>query len=304
MTKSLRHFDFVSLCVLSLILWWHPLVSTLELALRKDEYTQILLILPISAALIYLEWRSGNAQPEPNFRSGSVLLLLAVLVGLVGTRWWGPAVRPPDIQLFLSMLALVTWWIGSFVAGFGTSVFRMYAFPLYFLLWLVPFPQFALSHIVSFLQHGSASAAHLLFAAVGVPVTQDGFALSIPGLTIEVTKECSSIRSSTLLWVTTMVLAQLLLRSPWRKALVIVTAIPLAVMKNGLRIFAIAVLATRVDRGFMIGKLHHDGGIVFFMISLLVVFALLWILRRGEAPVLPAPALRPVSPQGLAGNID
>jgi exosortase len=304
MTKSLRHLDFVSLCVMSLILWWHPLVSTLGLALRKDEYTHILLIFPISAALIYLEWRSGNAQPKPNFRSGSVLLLLAVLAGLVGSRWLGPAGRPPDIQLSLSMLALVTWWIGSFVFCFGTRVSWMCVFPLCFLLWLVPFPEFALNGIVSFLQQGSASTSHLLFAAAGVPVTQEAVVLSIPGLTIEVAKNCSSIRSSMMLWVTTMVLAQLLLRSTWRKALVIAIAIPLAIVKNGLRIFAIAILTTRVDRGFMTGKLHQDGGVVFFMISLVVVFALLWILRRGEAPVLPAPALRPVGLKSLAGNID
>jgi exosortase len=202
------------------------------------------------------------------------------------------------------MLALVTWWIGSFVCCFGTRVFRMCVFPLCFLLWLVPFPEFALNGIVSFLQQGSASASHLLFAAVGVPVTQDGVVLSIPGLTVEVAKECSSIRSSMMLWVTTVVLAQLLLRSTWRKALLIAIASPLAIVKNGLRIFAIAILTTRVDRGFMTGKLHQDGGVVFFMISLVVVFALLWILRRGEAPVLPAPALRPVGPQSLAGNID
>lgn len=304
MTKSLRHLEFVSLCVLSVILWWHPLVSTLGLALRKDEYTHILLILPISAALIYLEWRSGKAQPKPNFRSGSVLLLLAVLAGLVGSRWWRSVGLPPDIQLSLSMLALVTWWIGSVVSCFGSRVFRMCVFPLCFLLWLVPFPESALNGIVSFLQQGSASASHLLFAAAGVPVTQDGVVLSIPGLTIEVARNCSSLRSSMLLWVTTMVLAQLLLRSTWRKAFVIAIAIPLAIMKNGLRIFVIAILSTRVDRGFMTGKLHLEGGVVFFMISLVVVFALLWILRRGEAPVLPAPALRPVGPQTLAGNIE
>jgi hypothetical protein len=54
-------------------------------------------------------------------------------------------------------------------------------------------------------------------------------------------------------------------------------------MKNGLRIFAIAMLTTRVDRGFMTGELHKDGGVVFFM-----VLALLWILRRAEDHVLPA----------------
>ncbi len=293
MTKSRRHLDFVSLCGLSLILWWQSLVSTLGLALRNNEYTHILLILPLSAALIYMEWSSGHAQPESNFRSGSVLLLLAVLTGLVGSKWWGPAGIPPDVQFSLSMLALVTWWIGAFVACFGTRISRMCVFPLCFLFGLIPLPKFALDTFVRLLQQGSALAAHLLFAAVGVPVAQDGVLLTIPGLTVQVAQECSSIRSSSMLLVTTMVLAQLLLRSPWRKLLVVAIAVPLSVAKNGLRIFTIAMLGTRVDPGYLTGRLHHEGGIIFFGIALIAVFVLLWILRRGE-DVAPTSALNPV----------
>jgi exosortase/archaeosortase family protein len=85
-----------------------------------------------------------------------------------------------------------------------------------------------------------------------------------------------------MLVVTTMVLAQLLLRSPWRKILVIAAAIPLSVAKNGLRIFAIAMLATRVDPSFLTGRLHRQGGIIFFLIAMAAIFLLLWLLRRGE----------------------
>jgi len=79
-----------------------------------------------------------------------------------------------------------------------------------------------------------------------------------------------------------MVLAQLMLHSPWRKALLIGLAVPLSIAKNGLRIFTIAMLGTRVDPGYLTGRFHHQGGIVFFAIALIVIFALLWILQRGE----------------------
>jgi exosortase len=130
---------------------------------------------------------------------------------------------------------------------------------------------------------------------VGVPVSQDGVVLNIPGLTVEVSQECSSIRSSSMLLVTTMVLAQVLLRSPWRKALVIAVAIPLSIAKNGLRIFTISMLGTHVDPGYLTGRLHHQGGIVFFMIALATVFLLIWLLRRGEDSYVPAAALLPAS---------
>jgi len=189
---------------------------------------------------------------------------------------------PSDVQLSMNMLAFVVWWMAAFILCFGTTTFRRLLFPLCFLLWLIPIPEFALHPIVSLLQQGSAASARLLFAAAGVPVAQDGVLLQIPGLTVEVARECSSIRSSLMLMVTTMVVAQILLRSPWRKALVIFVAIPLSIAKNGLRIFTIALLATRVDPSFLTGRLHHQGGIIFFLIALAGIFLLLWIVRRGE----------------------
>lgn len=109
--------------------------------------------------------------------------------------------------------------------------------------------------------------------------------LSIPNLDIEVAKECSSIRSSLLLAVTTLVLAHLFLRTWWRKVLLVAAAIPLSVAKNGVRIFTIAELGTRVDPGFLDGKLHHQGGILFYGLAVVAVATLLWVLRRTEFPI-------------------
>jgi len=85
-----------------------------------------------------------------------------------------------------------------------------------------------------------------------------------------------------MLLVTSIVLAQLLLRSPWRKVFVIAFVIPLSAAKNGLRIFTIAMLSTRLDPGYLTGRFHHQGGPVFFAIALIAIFAVLWIVRRGE----------------------
>jgi len=280
MTKLPPPLRLAFLLAVSLLVGWRPLVDTFALALRDDAYTHILLILPISAVLIFREWQPLRPMLAPSARTGSALLAVAVLVAGLARVW--SASLPSDVQLSIRMFALVLAWIGAFVLCFGSRVSRSVLFPLCFLFGLVPLPQLALNEIVRLLQQGSALSAYALFAAVGVPVAQDGVRLTIPGLTVEVAQECSSIRSSSMLLVTTLVLAQLLLRSPWRKALVIALALPLSVAKNGLRIFTIAMLATRVDPGYLTGRLHHEGGIVFFTIALLAIFVALWILRRGE----------------------
>ena len=215
----------------------------------------------------------------PSLGAGPILLCISLLV--TGFARWQTNLLP-DEQLTAHMLALVTWWMGSFVLCFGTRLSRTLLFPLGFLLLVVPLPRFLLNEIVAWLQHASAFTAHYMFSLARVPVTQDGVLLDIPGLTVEVAKECSSIRSSSLLLVTTMILAQLMLRTSWRKWLAIVLAIPVSVAKNGLRIFAIAMLGTRVDPSYLTGKLHHQGGIVFFSLGLGCMFFVLWILHRNE----------------------
>jgi len=299
MTKLAQHqLGFAALWAVSLLPGWRALVDTFSLSLRDDQYTYLLLIPPVSAALIFLEWRTLRTMVTLNVRTGSVSLAIAVLIACSTLGW--PAPFPSDVQLSIRMLALVLWWIGAFLLCFGYRASRLALFPLCFLLGLVPLPQLAVDRIVALLQQGSAWAAHVLFAVFGVPVVHDGVVLTIPGLTLEVAQECSSIRSSSMLLVTTMVLAQLLLRSPWRKALVIGLAVPLSVAKNGMRIFTIAMLGTRVDPGYLTGRLHHQGGIVFFAITLIVIFALLWVLRREEDLSLKS-ALSPVKTETTAG---
>ena len=283
-SKLLPLLVFSILSAISLVIWWGPLTSSFALALSDDQYTHLLLILPISAALIALDWKSPESSSSWALGStsqGSVLLVIDASVTFY--LRWRVAALPSDERLSSNMLALVVWWIAAFLLCFGTGAFRRALFPLCFLLWMVPFPNCLMNLVVSLLQHGSAAAAHFLFAIAGVPVEQEGLLLHIPGLTVEVARECSSIRSSSMLLVTTMVLAQLLLRSPWRKALVIAVAIPLSVAKNGLRIFVIAMLATRVDPSFLTGRLHREGGIIFFLLALGAIFLLLWMVRRGEA---------------------
>jgi exosortase len=279
-------FLFCILGAISLLIWWTPLVSTFALAWRDSQHTHILLILPVSIALMYMDWESPRASGSAS-SVGFVFLIAAAVTKVVATLHIFPLL--PDERLSVNMLALVVWWIGAFTLSFGGRALRRALFPLCFLFWIVPIPQFLLDAIVRLLQEGSVTSARLLFALAGVPSAQDATQITIPGLTVEVAAECSSIRSSLMLVVTTMVLAQILLRSTWRKILVIAVAIPLSVAKNGLRIFVLAMLTTRVDPSFIRGRLHHQGGIIYFLIALVGIGMLIWIARRGEAK--PARAL-------------
>jgi exosortase/archaeosortase family protein len=53
-------------------------------------------------------------------------------------------------------------------------------------------------------------------------------------------------------------------------------------LKNGIRIATLTLLANYVNPDFLYGNLHHRGGVVFFVIGLILLVPLFWYLRKGE----------------------
>lgn len=193
-------------------------------------------------------------------------------------------------KLSLEILSLVILGALVLVFGYGRESFRRARFPLLFLLLLVPVPQFVIDKIIFALQVGSSDVAYGLLRLLSVPVLKQGFILRLPALDLEIAKECSGIRSSIALLVTTVVAAQFFLRSPWRKALLVFALIPILVIKNGVRVVTIYLLVAYVSPAFLYGWLHTSGGIVFYLLGLVALIPVAVLLRRWEGRDLaPSP---------------
>src|SRR5207248_3053094 len=128
----------------------------------------------------------------------------------------------------------------------------------------------------------SAEAANFFFHLSGTPVLRDGTIFQLPGMVIEVAQECSGIRSSLVLFITGILASHLLLTSPWRRAVLVAVVIPLGILRNGFRILVISLLCVHVGPHMIHHPIHHRGGPVFFALSLIPLFLLLWWLRRGD----------------------
>jgi exosortase len=185
--------------------------------------------------------------------------------------------------LALTTLGIITIWIGGFVTCFGLPGIRTALFPLGFLLFAVPLPDALLSHVITALQSNSADVTEVLFKLLPLRVVREGFTFTLPGLQIEVARECSGIRSSIALLITGLLASHLWLRCWWSKAVVWLLIYPLAVFKNGLRIVTLCLLTLYVDEGYITGDLHTRGGIVFLGLALAILLPTLFVLRKLEA---------------------
>jgi exosortase len=147
---------------------------------------------------------------------------------------------------------------------------------------MVPLPSAAAESIIAVLQRGSTEAANGLFALTGVPYIREGFIFHLSTISVEVAEQCSGIRSSLALFITSVLAGHLFLKTGWKKVVLVLSIFPITVFKNGLRIVTLTLLGVYVDERILSSALHQRGGIPFFMLALLLWAPVLWLLRRTE----------------------
>ena len=257
-----------------------PLRSLTHLALASDTYSHILLIPFVSIALLWMDRNRLFKSLTRSTSSAAVLLLAGAGLGTFG--WRGTDAAPGSDSLALAILGFLFFFWAGFLFFYGSAAFKKGLFSLLFLLLMVPVPGFLLDRFIAWLQAGSADVTELIFQIAGTPVLRQGLIFVLPGVSIEVAKECSGIRSTQALLITCLLAGHLFLRTNWRRTVLLAAAVPVLIIKNGVRIATLTLLAVHVDPSFLTGHLHHDGGFVFFTLGMLILLPLLWWLQKTE----------------------
>jgi exosortase len=249
------------------------------LSIANETASHIVAIPFVTLALIY----QSRESIFSSIRSAVVAGSIVVLIGLAVLLW--ASVSPmagPDV-LSIKVAGLVAAWIGGFLLFFGPVAFRAALFPLLFLVFTIPIPGPVLAGATRVLKAGSVEAVAGLFRLSGTPYYRQGFVFTLPSFAIEIADACSGIRSSVAMLLTSLLAGHMFLERSWHKALIVAVILPLTMFKNGIRIVTLSLLAMHRDPGFLTGQLHHEGGIVFFIIGLAMLAPLFVILRRFEA---------------------
>ncbi len=275
-----RNILFISFSILALLIFYAPIRAILHLAFYERLYAHMMLVPFVSAYFLFLKRRQISSQADYSFKAGIILSLIGILLFWVEEK--NGLGLSQSSHLSLSVLSAFIFWIGGFLLFYGVKAFKIAAFPLLFLLFMVPIPGKALETIIYLLTCGSAEATYGFFKLTGVSVLREGFTFHLPRLTIEVAEQCSGINSSIALFVASIVAGQVFLRTGWKKVVFVLSIIPIAILKNGMRIVTLSLLGIYVDPRILHGQLHRKGGIPFFIVALAMLAPILWILRRSE----------------------
>lgn len=252
-----------------------------RIAMGSDLHSHVILIPLVSAYLLVTDRKTLAWESKPSPVAGIGVILLAGAVfgwAFVSTPSWS------EVDLIaLRILAWVgvVWGIGLLFAG--SRWMRSAMFPLGFLLFMIPLPDFAALQLERVLMVMSAHLSETLFSIGGVPIFRNGQVLELPGVVLEVAQACSGIRSSWVLFITSVLAAYLFLPTVPRRIALVAAVLPLGILRNAVRIFVIGWLCVHVGPEMIDSWIHRKGGPVFFAVSLVPLFVMAWWLR-GRKP--------------------
>jgi len=279
--KTWRFWSGACFAIVLLAAFARPLLALVNYAAGSELYSYILLVPFVSAYLLYL--RRDQLPKKYVADLPLAIVSLAAGLGIVAFTYSSIGLAPADnghlVLLTLSFLCFLA--AGGFFF-FGRGWMRAAAFPLAYLIFMVPMPDAMADALETASKYASAEVANVLFHLSGTPFLRDSLIFQLPNITIQVAQECSGIRSSVVLLITSVLAANLFLKTPWRRFALVAFVIPLAILRNGFRILVIGLLCVNVGPQMIHSLIHRRGGPVFFALSLIPFFLVLWWLRKGD----------------------
>jgi exosortase len=254
--------------------------------LHDDNYSHGLLIVPLA---LYFVWERRqklvNLPLQPN------LLGLVIVAGSLVTLIAGTL----GAELFLTRISIIGTIAGAVLFLAGWQYLRVLAFPVTFLLLMIPIPAIIFNQIAFPLQIFASQFGTAVIQGAGVPVLREGNVIALANTTLEVVEACSGIRSLISLLTLGIVYGYFTDHRAWVRVAIATSTIPIAIIANGLRVAGTGVLAHYYGRGAADGFFHTFSGWLVFVVA----FVMLFVITQALLRVAPAP-LRATPPAGAA----
>lgn len=247
--------------------------SALGRAWGLPEYSHGPLIPVLSLFLFLRQLRSVPPSHDPtDIRWPGVLVTaFALFVAAVGNL-----ARIPDIVTY----GMIVWLYGIILTGFGWRQGRQFWPPVLHLVFMLPLPAFMYWKLSTFLQFVSSEIGVDLIRMVGIPVFLDGNVIDLGVYKLQVAEACSGLRYLFPALSFSYIFAVLYRGPMWHKAVLLLSAAPITIGMNSLRIAAIGVIVDNYGIEHAEGFLHLFEGWVVFTLCVLTLFALARLMQR------------------------
>lgn len=255
-------FAPLSLATLAIIMYAPVLISLARQWWDDPNYGHGFFV-PIFAG--YVLWserdRWGALTLRPN-NFGFAIMLFAIVLRVIGML---------GAELFTARLSLVVLIAGIVLFLAGRQALRSIAFPIGYLLFMIPLPAIVYYQLTLPLQLWASRLGATGLVALGIHTVRQGNLLLLPNCTLNVVEACSGIRSLLSLLAAVVAYGYLAEPSTWKRGLLAVASIPVAIAANGLRLVTTGVLSYYFGPSVDSGAVHLALGIGFFALAFLSI---------------------------------
>jgi exosortase len=270
--KSYR-FHFLFLLPLFGLMYYNILPSMVDQWYNDPNYSHGFIVPLISGYFLY-ERREELMKTES---TPAAFGLLIIIFGLLQLCFGYLA-----FELYTMRSSLVVLLVGMVLYFFGTNVFRIMLLPVLYLFFMVPLPYIVYDSLAFPLKQLVAKYSVVALQLMGVIIIREGNVLILPETTLEVADACSGIRSLVSLLALAAAFALITQKSTLKRIIMIIAAIPIAILTNGLRVIGTGMLAQYWGAKAAEGFFHEFAGLVVFAVALMLLAGLGTLMNRGE----------------------
>jgi exosortase len=275
-----RYRSVAIACVLAAAVVWvfGGILSSLARQWASDDnYSHGFFVVPLA---LFFAWERRAALLEAPHRpsvfglfliAGSLVVLLAGLLGA---------------ELFLTRVSFVGVLAGITLFVWGRGHFRILAFPIAFLLLMIPLPAIVFNQLAFPLQLLASRAGEAVIGLAGIPVLREGNVLQLPTRTLEIVEACSGIRSLVSLITLAVVLGYFTERRTGARVLIALAAIPIAILANAARVAGTGLASELISPAAADGFFHTFSGWLMFVFAFAGLLAVQRAIARRD-PLAP-----------------
>jgi len=260
-----------------LVALYHEIFAGLLYDWDNDpNYSHGFIVPFMSAYFVYERWNQLRKLPIQSSGLGIPVLILGVAFLVIGTI---------GAELFAQRISFIVVIMGLTLLLFGYRIFVTLTLPIVFLFFMIPLPAIVVNTIAFPLQIFAAQTASFCLFNLGIPVLREGNLISLAGSTLEVAEACSGLRSLMALLALGTVYAYFSQRQMWKRWVLVLLSIPIAILANAFRVTGTGILAnywgTEAAEGF-----YHtfEGWIVFVVAFVLLLLCGTVITKIGNHP--------------------
>lgn len=258
-----------------LIAWaiaFYPIFESLFQAwISKSDNSYCMLVPLISLFFIWNKKEQIKTMPITKNNIGLFIMIVSMVMYIIS--YVGDLAFISRLMIIFSLIGLLTYTLGE-------KIVKVMVFPLFFLLFVVPVPDSILNLVAFPLQLLATNISYTIISALSIPVYQEGNILYFAQAHLEIVEACSGIRSIISLTMLGVILAFLSNNGYVTKFILILSAIPIAMIANIFRITSSGILAHFFGRDAIEGIYHDFSGLIVFILGFLLLIGEFLFLNK------------------------